>query len=70
MMLDPQYQRHNNINGGRMVSILSFYSDDPSLINAEFFNFSVKMNEDNQTEAENGPFKNKSNSQSFKFILW
>ena len=52
-----------------MVSILSFYSDDPSLINAEFFNFSVKMNEDNQTEAENGPFKNKSNSQSFKFIL-
>ena len=30
-------------DGGLVVSVLAFYSDDPSLIPAEFYNFSVKL---------------------------
>ena len=50
-----------------MVSVLAFYSDDPSSIPAEVYNFFckniVEKNENKQKEAGVGPFlkKNKKN---------
>ena len=44
-----------------MVSVVAFYSDDPSLNPAEAYSFSVKFvfekNENKQKEAGNGPTK-------------
>ena len=49
--------------GGQVVSVLAFHSDDPSLIPAEAYSFSVKFvfekNENKQKEAGVGPFLNK-----------
>ena len=50
--------------GGLVVSVLAFYSDDPSSIPAEVYNFFCKIvvekNENKQKEAGVGPFlKNK-----------
>ena len=46
--------------GGLVVSVLAFYSDDPSLIPAEVYNFFCKIvvekNENKQKEAGIGPF--------------
>ena len=49
--------------GGQEVSVLTFYSDDPSLNPAEAYCFSVQfvfeMNENKQKEAGVGPFLKK-----------
>ena len=46
--------------GGLVVSVLAFYSDDPSSIPAEVYNFFckniVEKNENKQKEAGVGPF--------------
>ena len=46
--------------GGLVVSVLAFYSDDPSSIPAEVYNFFCKIvvekNENKQKEAGIGPF--------------
>ena len=46
--------------GGQVVSVLAFYSDDPSSNPAEIYNFSVKLllkrTKINKKEAEVGPF--------------
>ena len=46
--------------GGQVVSVLAFYSDDPSLNPAEVYNFSVKLllkrTKINKKEAGVGPF--------------
>ena len=46
--------------GGLVVSVLAFYSNDPSLIPAEVYNFFCKIvvekNENKQKEAGIGPF--------------
>ena len=46
--------------GGLVVSVLAFYSDDPSSIPAEVYNFSVKLllkrTKINKKEAGVGPF--------------
>ena len=47
--------------GGQVVSMLAFYSDDPSLNLAVVYSFSVKIvfekNKNKQKEAGVGPFK-------------
>ena len=47
--------------GGQVVSVLAFYSDDPSSNPAEVYNFSVKLllkrTKINKKEAGVGPFK-------------
>ena len=47
-------------DGGLVVSVLAFYSDDPSLIPVEVYNFFckniVEKNENKQKEAGVGPF--------------
>ena len=47
--------------GGQVVSVLAFYSDDPSSNPAEVYNFSVKLllkrMKINKKEAGVGPFK-------------
>ena len=52
-----------------MVSVLAFYSDDPSLNPAEVYNFSVKLllkiTKINKKEAGVGKFKK--NKQMFRF---
>ena len=53
--------------GGLVVSVLAFYSDDPSSIPAEVYNFFckniVEKNENKQKEAGVGPlFKKKKNN--------
>ena len=49
--------------GGLVVSVLAFYSDDPSSIPAEVYNFFckniVEKNETKQQEAGVGPFLKK-----------
>ena len=49
--------------GGQVVSVLAFYSDDPSLNPAEVYNFSVKLllkrTKINKKEAGVGPFLKK-----------
>ena len=49
--------------GGQVVSVLAFYSDDPSSNPAEVYNFSVKLllkrTKINKKEAGVGPFKKK-----------
>ena len=61
-----------------MVSVLAFYSDDPSSNSAEVYSFSVKFvfekNENKQKEARVGPFKNnisplKTNSHDVRLLL-
>ena len=42
--------------GGQVVSVLPFYSNDPSLNPAEVYNFSVKRTKINKNEAGVGPF--------------
>ena len=55
-------QQEDNLGsgGGLVVSVLAFYSDDPSLIPAEVYNFFCKIvaekNENKQKEAVVGPF--------------
>ena len=53
-----------------MVSVLAFYSDDPSSIPAEVYNFFckniVEKNENKQKEAGVGPFFLKKNSRRIK----
>ena len=49
--------------GGQVVSVLAFYSDDPSSNPAEVYNFSVKIiiekNENKQKRGRVGPFLKK-----------
>ena len=49
--------------GGQVVSVLAFYSDDPSSNPAEVYNFSVKLllkrTKINKKEAGVGPFLKK-----------
>ena len=56
--------------GGLVVSVLAFYSDDPSSIPAEVYNFFckniVEKNENKQKEAGVGPLLKKKCS----LILW
>ena len=51
------------LGGGQVVSVLAFYSDDPSSNPAEVYNFSVKFllkrMKINKTEAGVGPFLKK-----------
>ena len=55
-------------SGGQVVSVLAFYSDDPSSNPAEVYNFSVKLllkrTKINKKEAVVGPFKKKSSRQA------
>ena len=47
------------LGGGQVVSVLAFYSDDPSSNPAEVYNFSVKLllkRMKKKTEAGVGPF--------------
>ena len=58
--------------GGQVVSVLAFYSDDPSSNPAEVYNFSVKLllkrTKINKKEAGVGPFFKKKNGQRIFFI--
>ena len=66
--------------GGQVVSMLAFYSDDPSLNLAVVYSFSVKIvfekNKNKQKEAGVGPFKKnnvweipKTSEYKFKFLF-
>ena len=52
-------KRETGCGGGLVVSVLAFYSDDPSSIPAEVYNFFCKIvvekNENKQKEAGVGP---------------
>ena len=56
--------------GGQVVSVLAFFSDDPSSNPSEVYNFSVKLllktTKINKKEARVGPFKKK----YYKIALW
>ena len=60
--------------GGQVVSVLAFYSDDPSSNPAEVYNFSVKLllkrTKINKKEAGVGPFFRKMFACLFVAIFW